>query len=484
MEDARGDQERRQASWIAPAVVEALQEAVVAFDGDGRVVLANAQAEALFGYPREEFLGLYVERLLPERLHARYRAERERFLGSSGVHTGLHFAIRRRDGSERPVEVDLSVSDAPECLVTAVAGDTAARRRLERQLLEAQKLESIGRLAAGVAHDFNNVLTSVSGYAHLALSRLPPGDPVHEDVRQIVRAVDRAGRLVTQLQAFSRGERLEVQVLDLSRTVREVGRLLEVVLGATIRLDLRLEPRGPGVKANLGALEQALMQLALNARDAMPDGGRLAIETRAENGSAVLSVSDTGSGMDELTRAHAFEPFFTTKDAAESIGLGLTIVYALAERLGGHVALDSAPGAGTTVTLHFPLADAPTAVTGGAGSATIGSVLMVEDEDALRTLVGRILTEEGYTVLTAASGEEALELAAVSGPIDLLVSDVVLGGMTGPELVTKLRARRPDLKVLLMSGYAGVPLGPVDDFLPKPFSPFELARRIRRILRP
>jgi CheY-like chemotaxis protein len=333
------------------------------------------------------------------------------------------------------------------------------------------------RLALGVAHDFNNALTSISAYAHLALSRLDPQDPVHADLREIVRSTERAGRLVTDLQRFSRGERAEVETVDLNRSVRAVSRLLAVVLGEGIELELRLASRLPGVEANLGALEQAIMQLALNARDAMPGGGRLVIESAAADRRVELRCSATGAGMDGETRARAVEPFFTTKP--DALGLGLTTVHALAERLGGELELESAPGAGTTVRLRLPAAAAASAV------PALGTVLMVEDEASLRTVVERILGDEGYRVLTAASGEEALALAnAEPGAIDLLVSDVVLGGMTGPELAGQLKARRPALKTLLMSGYASVPLGPVDDFLAKPFTPFELARRIRQLLRP
>jgi CheY-like chemotaxis protein/anti-sigma regulatory factor (Ser/Thr protein kinase) len=338
------------------------------------------------------------------------------------------------------------------------------------------------RLAAGVAHDFNNALTSISAYAHLALSRLEPQDPVHADVRQVVRAAEQAGRLVSELQAFSRGEQPERIAVDVNRCVRDVGRLLAVVLGEQIELELRLAGRVPGVEANVGALEQAVMQLALNARDAMPAGGTLTVRSGVAEGRVVLTFTDTGVGMDAATRARALEPFFTTKDDAESVGLGLTTVHALVERLGGELELESAPDAGTTVRASLPAVQEPTRPAGEDGP---GTVLMVEDELTLRTVVERLLVDEGYRVITAASGEQALELAdAEPEAIDLLVSDVVLGGMTGPELAAELRARRPNVKVLLMSGYAGMSVGPVDDFLAKPFSPFELARRIRRILRP
>lgn len=341
------------------------------------------------------------------------------------------------------------------------------------------------RVAGGVAHDFNNALTSISAYAHLALSRLEFQDPVHADVREIVRAAEHAGRLVSQLTAFSQGEQAEVEVVDVNRSVRDVGRLLAVVLGEQVELDLRLAGALPGVRVNLGALEQAVMQLALNARDAMPAGGRLVIESAAVDGRVRLAFADDGAGMDAETARRAVEPFFTTKPGPDAVGLGLTTVNALCERLGGTLELASTPGRGTTVRIHLPVADPPPRPVSERRESTPGTVLMVEDEESVRVVVERLLSDEGYRVLVAASGEQALELAAAEpGAIDLLVSDVVLGGISGPELAAKLKTRRPALKTLLMSGYAGTPTGPVDDFLPKPFSPFELARRVRRILRP
>jgi two-component system cell cycle sensor histidine kinase/response regulator CckA len=426
-----------------------------------------------------------VPELLPERLHAPYELARERFLADPSV-TTVAFPVRRRDGTELEVEISLSVTDGDPSLVTAVVRDTVARRRLEAQLRQSHTLGSIGRLATGVAHDFNNALTSISAYAHLVLSRLSPQDPSHADVREIVRAAEQAGRLVTQLQAFSRAEPVQAEVVDLNQAIRDVDRLLRVVLGEQVELELQLANRLPGVEVERGTFEQAVTQLALNAREAMPAGGRLVVQTsRAEAlGDVVLTVRDSGLGMDEQTRLRAFDPFFTTKADGESSGLGLTMVHALVERLGGRVELESEPGHGTVVRLHLPAA-APGGQPAVRPEPAARTVLMVEDEDTLRTVVDRILSEEGYRVLTAASGEEALELAAREpGRIDLLVSDVVLGGMTGPELATKLKARRPELKTLLMSGYPGMPIGPVDEFLPKPFSPFELARRIRHVLRP
>ncbi len=471
-------------------VAEAVPEPLLVFDAGGTVRLANQRADSFFGYEPGALTGIRADDLLAQSLQTDYANAREAFIADPEPRSGISVTVRRQDGTEHGVEISVTpIREDEDLLVAVTVSHTAAQRRLEAQLRQAQKLESIGRLATGVAHDFNNALTSINGYAHLTLSRLKPDDPSHGDVRQIVSATEHAGRLVTQLQSFSRGERLEVDVIDLNQSVRDVGRLLRVVLGERIDLDLRLGGRLPGVEANVGALEQVVMQLALNARDAMPDGGQLTIETSASDGPTgrwvQLRCADTGVGMDEATRLRAFEPFFTTKAGGESSGLGLTTVYAFAGRFRGTIDLESERGAGTVVRLQLPASS-----TSAEGFATdrpagLGTVLMVEDDESLRTVVDRILTDEGYRVLTAASGEEALELAAQEpGPIDLLVSDVVLGGMTGPELATKLKARRSGMKTLLMSGYPGMPIGPVDDFLRKPFSPFELARRIRRVLRP
>ncbi|MDA0172670.1 response regulator [Solirubrobacter taibaiensis] len=337
------------------------------------------------------------------------------------------------------------------------------------------------RLAGGAAHDVNNALTSISSYAHLALSRLDPTDSVYADVRQIVRSAERAGKLVGQLQGFLTGEQTPAGAVDVNRCVREVGQLLEVVLGEQIELDLQLAGALPVVEVGHGALEQAVMQLALNARDAMAGGGRLVVSTTAAEERVVLAFMDTGTGMDAETARRAIEPFFTTRDGGHAVGLGLTTVHTLCERLGGELELESAPGLGTTVRMHLPAA----APAPAPAPRSLGTVLMVEDEESVRTVVERLLTGEGYRVLTAASGEAALDMAAAErGPIDLLVSDVVLGGITGPELAAKLKTRRPALKTLMMSGYADAETGPADDFLRKPFSPFDLARRVRRILRP
>jgi len=467
------------------AIANAVPAALIVLDASGSVALANQRAERALGHARGGLDGQTVEQLLPARLHDDYHAARERFLAEPSALGPFPVTAVRADGEPVELEVQITPSRSDgDLLVSVVVEETPAQRRLEAQLAQAHKFESIGRLSQGVAHDFNNALTSINAYAHLVLSRLRPEDPSHADVRQIVRTTEDAGRLVTQLQAFGRDRRAQRETIDVNHALRNVSRLLVVVLGESVTLQLDLGGRLPGVEGDLSLFEQAAMQIALNARDAMPAGGHLTVTTSARaDGRVEITFIDTGTGMDEQTRRRAFEPFFTTKPEAASRGLGLTTVFAFAEGHDGIAEIDSAPGAGTTVRLLLPAASPPPGTVPAVAGA--GTVLMVEDESSLRRVVDRILTEEGYRVLVAASGEEALEIAAREpGAIDLLVSDVVLGGMTGPDLVTSLKARRPALKVLLMSGYAGVPIGPVDDFLPKPFSPFELARRIRRILRP
>jgi two-component system, cell cycle sensor histidine kinase and response regulator CckA len=471
---------------LAVQVLDALPDAVATIDATGVVRYANARAHAVLGAAHGSLVGRDAETLLPERLRAAYRVQRERFTAQPSERPRTAVTLLRDDGTERDVDLTVAVTrSGAEVLATVSATDGPAGR-LDARRMRTQKLASVGRLAVSLAHEFNNTLTGISAHAHLALSRTSPGDPAHEDLRQIVRATDRAGRLIAQLQAVSRGEQVAFESVDVNQCVRDVGRLLEVVAGESIEVELRLHPRLADVRAQLGAVEQVLLHLAMNARDAMAaGGGRLVIATDSQDGFVALSVTDTGTGMDAATARRAFDPAFTTKPGDDASGLGLTIVDATVRRLGGQVRLDSALGRGTTVRILLPEAAETDPFRDGMAAGTAGTLLIVEDEDTLRAVVERILVDEGYTVLSAASGEEALEVAAAAAtPVDLLVSDVVLGGMSGPELVTALRGRSPGLKVLLTSGYAGMSIGPVDDFLPKPFSPFELARRIRGILRP
>ena len=409
---------------------------------------------------------------------------------------------------------ELRLQPVPEGLLVLSLDISARKRgveereRLEAQLRQAQKMEAIGRLAGALSHDFNNLLSVVLGYTDLALAGLAEEDPRRADLAEIRRAADSGAALTRQLLSFSRQQVQELQSVDLNRVVGALEPMLGRLLGEDVALALRLD-RGLGsVHADPHQLEQVVMNLAVNARDAMPAGGRLTIETadveldevyaarhaEVEAGRYVLlAVSDSGHGMDAATIEHIFEPFFTTKEAGKGTGLGLSTVWGIVKQSGGHVWVYSEPGRGTIFRLYFPRHDEEqhgregrSALAPAARGGT-ETLLVVEDDEALRQLLERLLATAGYAVLSAATGAEALELCA-SGEeqIDLVVSDVVLPGIGGVELVSRLRERFPDARALLMSGYTeeviGEALAPGTRFLGKPFTAAELRAGVRDLL--
>ncbi len=385
-----------------------------------------------------------------------------------------------------------------------------ALRQTEAQLQQSQKMEAVGRLAGGVAHDFNNLLTVIRGYSELLLSRFPAGDPMRKDMEEVKKAADRASGLTRQLLAFSRRQFIAPKSVDLNALVVNMDGMLRRLMGEDIiELCVELSPKTGAIKADPGQIEQVVMNLAVNARDAMPKGGRLTIETRnvtVEKGArrdiiglepgayVMLAVRDTGHGMDAETRSHLFEPFFTTKEKGKGTGLGLSTVYGIVKQSKGSITVDSTPGQGTTFRIYFPLIDQDDA--GAAGTADIPdpkhgreTILLVEDEPAVRGLVHETLRLHGYTVLEARHGIEALmTVAKHTGPIHLLLTDVVMPQMSGPEVAEKLHSLRPETKVLYMSGYPDHPVfeqGGVlreTSFLPKPFTPNVLAKKVRDVL--
>jgi signal transduction histidine kinase len=382
------------------------------------------------------------------------------------------------------------------------------RRQLQGQLFHAQKMDAIGRLAGGVAHDFNNVLTAILGSAELLLLDTSADAPGREEVGIIRDAASRAQHLIRQLLAFSSRQVLQPAVVDLNALVRDVGRMLRRLIGEDVTLTTEPAPDLGAVRVDPAQIEQVLVNLVVNARDAMPDGGRLTIRTAnvdapsAESGDLPpgrhvrLEVSDTGIGMDQKTLGRVFEPFFTTKAHGKGTGLGLAMVYGIVRQSGGRIGVESTPGAGTTFRIDLPRVDAPIDDAPGAPPVATPlqatgaeTVLVAEDEQMVRVLIRKVLEQAGYTVLLAASGEEALHLAErYDGPIHLLVSDVVMPGMNGRELMRRLVGRRPAVKVLYLSGYSdeaverhGV-LDPGTAFMQKPFTPAALARRVREVL--
>jgi len=410
-----------------------------------------------------------------------------------------------RDASGRVVAVIGNLMD-----VTAAKLAEEQREKLEGQLRHAAKLETIGKLAGGVAHDFNNQLTVILSYADLAAAQPDDVDLVRRSLDEVLNAGHRAAALTRQLLAFSRKQVLELAPVDLNRKATDLQKMLRRILGADIDLRLELAPGLGLTLADPGRIDQILMNLVVNARDAMPTGGRLMIETAnadvGENAADAadlvpgryvrLTVSDTGCGMDDATRAQVFEPFFTTKEPGKGTGLGLSIVYGIVKQCHGHVAVESAPGRGTTFQIWLPRHEAPAAVTeGGAGEAAGArpggseTILVVEDEDAVRHLAADVLRSAGYEVLTAWSSDDALPAAAAhEGDIHLLLTDVVLPGMNGAALAQRLRAERPETKVLFLSGDGDVPALSEDGsdlavpFVGKPFTAGQLTQNVRAAL--
>jgi two-component system cell cycle sensor histidine kinase/response regulator CckA len=390
----------------------------------------------------------------------------------------------------------------------ALKEDLTERNRLEAQLRQAQKMEAVGRLAGGVAHDFNNVLTAIFGYAQLVVEDLPPGSQARQDLEEIHKAAQRASTLTKQLLAFSRQQVLEPVVLGPNDLIEDFDKMLRRVIGEDVELRLSLAPDTGNVRADPGQLQQVIMNLVVNARDAMPTGGRLLIETGnadlteryAEQHPPVvpgryvlLAVTDTGIGMTAEIKARIFEPFFTTKERGKGTGLGLSTVYGIVKQSGGYVWVYSEPGRGTTFKVYLPRVDAPAeAVARPRETGTLAgteTILLAEDDETLRPLAKGLLAKLGYTVLDAENADRALALAAAhTGPIQLLVADVVMPGASGRELARRLAQARPDTKVLYISGYTddaivhhGM-LEPGLHFLQKPFTPAALARKVRDVL--
>jgi PAS domain S-box-containing protein len=383
-------------------------------------------------------------------------------------------------------------------------------RETEAQLRQAQKMEAVGRLAGGMAHDFNNLLTVIRGYSELLLGRLGPTDDMRKDMEEVKKAADRASGLTRQLLAFSRRQFIAAKVLDLNALVANMDGMLRRLIGEDIvELSAELDPSLGAIKADPGQIEQVIMNLVVNARDAMPKGGRLTIETRnvtigeevrldavgvAPGSYVLLTVRDSGHGMDAETRSHLFEPFFTTKEKGKGTGLGLSTVYGIVKQSGGSIVVESAPGRGSTFRIYFPRVEQE--IQGPTGTAdTIDpvrgreTILLIEDEPAVRGLVHETLRLHGYTVLAARHGIEALLASAkYVGPIHLILTDVVMPQMSGPEVAEKILTVRPGIKVLYMSGYPDHPVfdqGSVrreTGFLPKPFSPHVLVQKVREVL--
>ena len=492
-------------------VTENITDAVFLLELDGRIALGNRRAEMITGCPQAELVGRSMFSLLPEAAAREAQARLSDARGGADISPFFEAELIRKDGSRVLLEVHVTsiLKDGQPVARLGVARDITERRYLEDQLRQGQKMEGIGRLAAGVAHDFNNLLTAIGGRCYLVLNALTSENPIRQEIEIIQDAAERAAKLTHQLLAFSRKQILDPCVLDLNATVTGIEPLLRRLIREDIEVATVLDSAAGRVKADAGQIEQVLLNLAVNASDAMPNGGWLTITTgnvtldeayarthaEVEPGPYVmLSVSDTGHGMTAEVQAHIFEPFFTTKEVGRGTGLGLATVYGIARQSGGHITVSSELERGTVFKLYLPrVEDAPGIAEpellpqiARRGSET---VLLVEDDEPLRTLARAILSIQGYTVLDATSPGEALRLAeAHPGPIHILLTDVVMPQMNGRQVADHLLVARPALKVLFMSGYTegaivqhGV-LEPGIRFLHKPFTPDGLSRKVREAL--
>ena len=510
LERERMTRQLREREEYFKSLIEQAMDIIAVLDADGAVRYASPSVLPLLGYGAEELVGQHIFDLVhPDDIGPALRVFAE------GVATGqggrlLGLQVRHKDGTYRSLEaIGRFLLDDPVVRGVVInARDVTERRSLERQLLQAQKMEAVGRLAGGIAHDFNNVLTAIFGYADLLTEELPAGSPARQDLEEIRKAATRASALTRQLLAFSRQQVLAPMVLSVNDLVDDVDKMLRRLVGEDVELRLVLARDAGNVRADSGQLQQVIMNLVVNARDAMPTGGKLVIETAdaelteqyAEQHQAVipgryvmLAVSDTGVGMDAQTKARIFEPFFTTKEKGKGTGLGLSTVYGIVKQSGGYVWVYSELGHGTTFKLYLPRVDAPAEPQAPPReTATLTgteTILLAEDDEILRPLTKGLLAKLGYTVLDAESAEQALAVAgARQGPIHLLVADVVMPGASGRELARRLAKSRPETRVLYVSGYTddaivhhGM-LEPGLKFLQKPFTPAALARKVREVL--
>jgi PAS domain S-box-containing protein len=509
---AEREEQLREGEERFRTMTESAVDAVVTADAGGDIVSWNRGAREVFGYGAEEVLGTPLARLVPPPLRQATEDGRER-IAPSHVTPALQRPVElqglRKDGRVFPIELSLARWETRRgAFLTVIIRDITERRQLEEQFRQAQKMESIGRLAGGLAHDFNNLLTVIGGHAELLHGRLQPDNPLHRRVGLIQEAAGHAADLTRQLLAFSRKQVLAPQTLDLNGIVREVEPMLRRLIGEDIDLVTAPAPGLGAVKADPAQMKQILLNLAVNARDAMPQGGKLTIETddvalddhyaRLHPGVpagayVMLAVSDTGVGMTEETRSRIFEPFFTTKASGKGTGLGLATVYGIVKQSNGAISVYSEPGLGTTFKVYLPrVADAAEPAAAPAVAGVRGgseTVLLAEDNEMVRTLTCEILKRQGYTVVEARHGADALDIARrYHGPIHLLLTDVVMPEMSGPELVSRLAPIRPQMKILYMSGYTADAIdhqGMLDDgieFLPKPVGVDTLVRKVREVL--
>jgi two-component system cell cycle sensor histidine kinase/response regulator CckA len=499
-------------------ISENAEDLITMIDREGQRLYNSPAYQRTFGYSKEDLDGLpFLDQVHPDDHETVLAARNETF--QKGMTPRVEYRFRRKDGEWRTLESNSSPvrnhRGEIEKLVV-VSRDITERKRAEellqqreQQLRQAQKMEAVGQLSGGIAHDFNNLLAVIIGYSETMELRLAPDDPLRENTTEIRKAGQSAAALTHQLLAFSRQQVLQPKILDLNSVVTEMGKMLRRLIGVDIELTNKLASQLGKVKADQSQIEQVIVNLVVNARDAMPDGGKLLIETSNVDisetvarslpflhpGSHVLlTVTDTGVGMDAETQRHIFEPFFTTKEPGKGTGLGLATVYGVVKQSGGVVGIDSRPGRGSTFKIFLPQAKesaeaAPPDITDTKSSTETGTILLVEDEEALLLLTAGLLAECGYTVLSARDGIQALEIArSFDEPIDLLLTDVVMPKLGGPALARSIAHLRPETRILFMTGYEErgpgsrgiLPAG--TESLQKPFSREVLIHRVRQVL--
>jgi PAS domain S-box-containing protein len=482
------------------SIIDSSEDAILSKDLNGIITSWNKGAERIYGYSPEEVVGKHISLLTPSDRPDEISEILQKI--ARGESTEHYESVRvTKDG--RHLSVSISVSPlrnaAGEIVgASAIARDITAQKRTEGQLRQSQKMEAIGRLAGGVAHDFNNILGIINACSEFLRDRIDPASEPAVYVENIKKAIERGRSLTKQMMAFSRTSAVQPRILDLNERLREISKLLRPLLGDDI--EILIVPRSPTavVEMDPGQLDQIVVNLAVNARDAMPRGGKFILETgtvRFDEGFAeqrqemaagkyvLLALSDTGSGMDEATMSRIFEPFFTTKEAGKGTGLGLATVYGIVKQSGGRILVYSEPGQGTTFKIYLPSAEHKIGIASKPEAETVSlkrkgaTILLVEDDEIMRGLTRKLLEENGYIVVEADDGKSALEwVESHPEPIDLLLTDVVMRRMSGPELVERLAASRPKLKVVYMSGYTGELMANRDvlkagvTLLEKPFS--------------
>jgi len=492
-------------------ITENAADMIAVVDDHGHRLYNSPSYERILGYSFEELQASpSLEQIHPEDQPLVEESATE--ARQTGVGRRIEYRMRHKDGTWRTLESTVSaiVNGKGEVRRFVIVNrDITARKRLEEQFRQAQKMEAVGRLSGGIAHDFNNILGVIIGYGEILEERLEASNTLRPCADEILQAGRRAATLTRQLLAFSRQQVLAPRVLELNSVITDIQKMLRRVIGEDIELDTKLSADLGRVKADPGQIEQAILNLAVNARDAMPRGGKFTIATENTELDAIavrrysypvkpglyvlLSVSDTGTGMTSDTQAHIFEPFFTTKEKGKGTGLGLATVYGVVKQSDGYIQVHSEPGAGATFKIYLPLVDQPVdpeqkrpdskPLRGGGET-----ILLVEDEDMLRTLTRNVLELLGYSVLEAADGQQACEISLQKNrKIDLLLTDVVMPGMNGPALASELMTTRPALSVLYTSGYTGQAVGhgvipERSHFIPKPFTREDLARKVREAL--